>query len=425
LKREIEEYITSNWGSLGSGGQAPLRMSSLVISQPHGRDYDKGKMTHIVFAEGDEAPALVAKYCKSRAYEHSLKREVDASGGLEKMGLKGYAPEVAGTAEVDGREVLFLRPVQGMAISLQIRELAFREGWDSPELMSLVRDYFGLAAEYLVKLGSSDGDGIVVTNETLRDKVEPVISRYMNGLGIDGQERRSCEETLGVFEQLIGKKIRPRIVHGDFIPSNLFLAEGKKHLVAIDWEFASPVGLYSLDALRFLYYCYEDIAGAVIREEDHDAHFMETFVRRGNWYGELAFDFAVSVLGEFGLDYGGYKRLFAFSLMHEYGLQSDMARFPDIHRTASTRRRVNYLAGFGETGLTGHASNKIANEEENQSMEQRLDSLAERVDRLEETISSVADTARRTELQLARVQGSLPWRIYSKLAEVARRFLVR
>nr|MDA8161505.1 hypothetical protein [Desulfobacteraceae bacterium] len=360
MQKAIQRYVLSKWGELVPGLPVPMALTTLQISQGHAKENRFGRVVHMLFCENSSTPVMVAKFCKDRVYENSLKSEAELFKKLVNSGIIGNIPRCLDVSTINGRMVIFEEAAPGTPFSVLAKNVYYRLGINA--FKKTVLEHMDKASEFLIFLREAtktDGSGGV------QDEIGRVISRYAGNKTLTGTEGYCMHGLARTVEGIIGKISSASMVHMDFIPANIFLSENGQ-IKVIDWEFASESRLCFLDTMRFIYYYYNILREMGVAGEDG---FYETFISRSNWFSSLAFEFAAKVDGEIINCYEDFRTLFAFFLVFETGLQCEVS---------ATWRGI-YFEPFRELiyNLTGFSPLKEL-EDKNRTITEKDNSIADR-----------------------------------------------
>jgi len=331
----------------------PKSLSTLQISQSHGKKYSFGRIVHLLFEEGSDRPALVAKFCKDAVYEKSIKNEAGLLKELEGAGVGVNVPKMLGTASIGGKLVLFEEAATGMPASVLAQNVYYRVG--KSEFKKIASEHMLRAAGFLKTLRADTNSEEKAKGGSLWAEMEQVISNYSNRIKLDVLEEYAIHGCFHAAERLMGEKSDITIIHTDFIPANVFISDDGG-LKVIDWEFAAPGRLGFLDTMRFIYYYYALLES--LGEFGADG-FHDTFIRQSNWFFDVALEFAKDIEGNVVRDGHDFRTLLTCFLVFEAGLQMDVTGPLGVDYTKSIRDCINNLTGFS-------------------SLKERMDLVAER-----------------------------------------------
>ncbi len=373
MQKAIQRYVMSKWEEFMPGIPAPGALTTLQISQGHGKENRFGRVVHLLFCEDSVIPLIVARFCKDRGYEDSLKSEAEF---LEKLGnskISESIPRFLCDTMINGKLVIFEEAAPGTPFSVLAKNVYHRFGNDA--FKKTVAEHMDKASAFLISLRETTRAD---RNGGIQVEIGRVISKYAGTVTLTGTEGYCIHGLARTVEDIIGKSSSASLAHMDFIPANIFLSENGQ-IKVIDWEFASESRLCFLDTMRFIYYYYNILQELGVAGEDG---FYETFISRSNWFSALAFEFAAKVEGEIINCSDDFRTLFAFFLVFEVGLQCEV----------STIWRDIYFEPFLELiyNLTGFSSLKEL-EDKNRIITEKDKSIADRDNIIAEKDNAIAE----------------------------------
>lgn len=336
MQKSIQRYVLSNWDKIFPGEQAPQTLSTLQISQSHEKEHRYGRVVHLLFEDNSDTPVMAAKFCKDSRYEGSLERESVFIRELESSAIKDNVPKVLDTHIINGKLVVFEEAAPGTPFSVLAKNAYYSLNGDA--FKEIVKGHMNMASTFLTSLREATRND----SSNPWTEIDDVVSDYSRRLELSGNEKYLVYGLARAVEEIIGDNSPTTLVHTDFITSNVFLSlDGK--IKAIDWEFASKRHLGFLDTMRFIYHYYiilKDL-GAL-----GDDSFHETFIKRSNWFSSLSLEFAENVEGKILGDAANFRTLFAFFLIFDLCLQSEVNMIWNVLYKEYHRELINNFIGF-------------------------------------------------------------------------------
>jgi len=339
MLKTIQQHVLNDWERLFPSLKRPDAIHTLQVSQSHRKDFSKGRIVHLLFADGADQPFAAARFCRDRAYEGSLEREASIRRGLTSGGLMECVPAVLDMPVLGGKLVMIETAAEGVPMSVTVEGGCCRLGMDA--LRELAGRHFGIAAKFMGALKAGTRPEAGTDDGKPWDEIGPVITKYVNLFGVSGVEEYSAFGLGQAAARLLGDGSGACLVHMDFTPSNMMLAEDGG-LKVIDWEFSRRGRLGFLDPMRFIYYYYSILKGQGVFGKDA---FFETFLKPGNWFTSLAMGFAAEVEGPALKDEDAFRTLLGVFLIYEASLQTEVAGGVDVINTKPERDMVNLISG--------------------------------------------------------------------------------
>jgi aminoglycoside phosphotransferase (APT) family kinase protein len=202
------------------------------------------KMTILLFTPGAAHPLYVAKTPTTDAAARSVEREADRLAEVSRLGLgplRGTVPEVVGMVEHLGRPVLVTTALPGRSM------LAAYHSWRHTARPATVADDFAVAGAWLAAMQQRTASGETSAADMLRGVAAAIRRRFGGQPGTEA----SLTDLAALRARLAGHRTAPTLVHGDFWPGNLLIADGQVRGV-IDWEAARTSDLPTRDPARFV-----------------------------------------------------------------------------------------------------------------------------------------------------------------------------
>jgi aminoglycoside phosphotransferase len=281
-----------------------------LIDDAHGRVVclamskdPNAKVTVLLFRPGEDLPEYVAKVPTTDAAVRSIQLE---AGRLTRIGrwklgpLEATIPRVVGMAEHQGRPVLVTTALPGRVM------LAAYHTWRHTARPAAVQADFDAAGQWLAELHlrTSRGDSDL---GSILDGADTAIARRF---GDDPDTAADLYQISALRDRLAGHQVSQVVVHGDFWPGNLLMADGRVCGV-IDWESAQPDGLPTRDLARFVitFSLYLDrhtksgrqVAGHPGLRSGQWGAGLEYAINGTGWYPELARRFVADGLERLGV----------------------------------------------------------------------------------------------------------------------------
>lgn len=321
---KIHSLIIDNWEAFFHS--PPSRLRTLQISGTPGKVFEKGRIKHLLFADGDVEPCLLAVFCRSRRYEESLRREHEFCKAFRNDSRSGFlVPEGTFVPELDGGRVLIQRAFRGKSLSWHLADACLAPAGDEKALKSKVDSHFRLALASLRSLHRPD---LRIPGADSRDRVLERIRRVLEALGESTAKRftRAVKETLTLYE---GQPNVP--IHGDFTPWNILLSDAgvdSSRPALIDWELGGFHPLTILDYARFAYYYITDLERFGALGCDRRDGIRRIFVSGDHWLSGVVSNFLGLGLAELGQDPLPLSSLMQFMLLHDAALQMEYSAKP-------------------------------------------------------------------------------------------------
>jgi aminoglycoside phosphotransferase (APT) family kinase protein len=261
------------------------------------------KVTVLLFRAGEDLPGYVAKVPTTDAAVHSVLREAGSLahvGGLELGPVADTIPRIVSMADHCGRPVLVTTALPGQLM------LAAYHTWRHTARPAAVRADFGAAGQWLAELQRRTARGSSELADALGTAAVVIAERY----GAEPGLASDLDELAALRGRLAGHDVPQVVVHGDFWPGNLLMADGAVRGV-IDWECARPDGLPTRDLARFMisYSLYLDrhtrtgrpVAGHPGLRAGQWGSGLEYAVNGTGWYPELARRFVTDGMRRLGV----------------------------------------------------------------------------------------------------------------------------
>jgi hypothetical protein len=201
------------------------------------------KLTILLFPPGTGRPAYVAKVPTTEAAARSVEREAARLTDLAACELGAASttvPRVVARLEHFGRPVMVTTALPGRSM------LAGYHSWRHTARLASVAADLAAAGAWLSRLHSATASGSCRMEALLDGVAEAIRVRFgaRHGTAADV----ACVE--GLRRRLAGFSAPTSVVHGDFWPGNLLVADGRVSGV-IDWEMARLNGPAPRDLARF------------------------------------------------------------------------------------------------------------------------------------------------------------------------------
>jgi serine/threonine protein kinase len=402
MQKTIQEYVVKNWEKLGLPGVVPGRISTLQISRSHGKEYRWGRIAHLLFTEGSSSPAVAAMFCRDKTCEESFERESGILKELARHDFGGNLPRLLDMPRLAGRLVMLQEAAAGMPMSTVAGNARYR--LDDTGLRDLVSGHFTRAAAFLKALQGMTPSKPPATDSPAKE-LDSIASMYCGMLKAKGAEEYIVYGLARAAGAVLEKRARACVVHGDFVPSNIFLDDGGG-LKVIDWEFSKTSHLGFLDAMRFIFYYFD-----VLREHGVftvDGYY-DTFTKRNTWFFDIAMNFINEV--DAGLVEGDddFGTLFGIFLLHDAVLQVDVSGGAEYCDLGLSREMINQLTGL-------HSLKERENLKENiKKLNARIISMSVETG---SHISELNDMVGRYKIELDSVHNSKSWRLTRPLRAV-------
>jgi aminoglycoside phosphotransferase len=215
------------------------RVACLAMSKDQ-----NAKVTVLLFPGGQDRPGYVAKVPTTRSAARRVEREAEMLSDPELRGLgpiSATIPRAIMTVEHGGRQVMVTTGLPGRSM------LAEYHSWRHTARASAVEADFAAAGLWLAELHrrTAKGDGDLAS---MLDGAIPEIARRY---GDDRATAADLHRLAGIRDRLAGHRVARAMLHGDFWPGNLLMADGRVCGV-IDWESARRDGLPTHDLAHFV-----------------------------------------------------------------------------------------------------------------------------------------------------------------------------
>ena len=267
------------------------------------------KVTVLLFRPGEDLPGYVAKVPTTDAAVRRIQLE---AGRLTRIArrelgpLEATIPRVVTMAEHLGRPVLVTTALPGRVM------LAAYHTWRHTARPAAVRSDFDAAGRWLAELHLRTSRG----GSDLASMLDGTAAAIARRFGEHPGTAADLDRLSGIRDRLAGHPVSQVVVHGDFWPGNLLLADGRIRGV-VDWESAQPDGPPTRDLARFVitFSLYLDrhtrpgrrVAGHPgLRAARWGAGLEYAMDGRG-WYPELARRFVAEGLQRLGVPAGCWR----------------------------------------------------------------------------------------------------------------------
>ncbi|MEM4297365.1 MAG: hypothetical protein QW815_03235, partial [Nitrososphaerota archaeon] len=259
--RKIRQYIADHPDLFGS----PINsedLRAILFSRQGFRRAGRQRLTWMVFHKGESAPLVVVRHYASSRWndliitEHKLCSDLwtDMGGQL--------IPQPLAIAEIGGVFCFFERGIDGIPLST---ELGRRSALVSNhvQLLPLVEDHLSLAYNCINRLN------MLSRSSEKADLKRDIYSIYIQSRyfldRISPDDSLLLDASFALLHRIIEVEIesRWRIIHRDFVPSNILRSSRGTFLV--DWEYHEASTLWILEPLKFVYWYLVDLAKYVYK----------------------------------------------------------------------------------------------------------------------------------------------------------------
>jgi len=305
---EIEKVILAAPRIFFPRRGAPRALATLLVKGSLGQN--AGRVTFLIFRDGDPEPSLAAKIARDPSGESLLDAE---AAGLRFLADK-ISPEVGRAApkllyqgNCGAAAFVAEEAVAGIPLGAEMTEtLFFRERRASARLIEASSWLGRLAAESRRPAGGTKGAVRTAEIFKARYPLDDAADRFLDGLGTDLEGLdREC----------------PRVfIHGDFSHMNIYFGRGGMRV--IDWAESRDGGM----PLHDLFFLLTSSVFGQGAEEDGTrrlANFSSLFFLDGG-RGELARSAVDKYLESLKLDRGMLKPLLALFLMERANIEYEV-----------------------------------------------------------------------------------------------------
>lgn len=317
LKVSITDYMQENWQIFSQ--RRPSYMESLQISGREGKYFEKGRLIHVIFANGEKEPSHCAVFCRSKDYESSLQKEYDIyTNSILKGNLAFEIPEGTCLTEINNYKILFRKMWKGESITFSLANICCSPDMLESVLLDIVNTDFNVALECLMSLHKS-------TERKSSDVSFTIDSVSLNTMQIYGNKMGSKAESLRAVITALYRDKPNCLIHGDFTPSNVLRLKEDDctHKVGvIDWELSTITSLTILDYGRFCYYYIIELCNCNIFNESVEVILNRIFVKRDHMLSPVIWKFLEQGLADIIHNQRDINSLMQFMLFHDAVLQN-------------------------------------------------------------------------------------------------------
>jgi aminoglycoside phosphotransferase (APT) family kinase protein len=261
------------------------------------------KVTVLLFRPGEDLPGYVAKVPTTDIAVRRIQLE---AGRLTRIARRGLGPlevtipRIVTMAEHHERPVLVTTALPGRVM------LAAYHTWRHTARQGVVQADFDAAGQWLAELHLRTSRGDSDLGSMLDGTAAAIARRFSDDPGTAAD----LDQLAALRDRLAGHRVSQVVVHGDFWPGNLLIADGRVCGV-IDWESAQPDGLPTRDLARFVitFSLYLDrhtkpgrhVAGHRGLRSGTWGAGLEYAIDGAGWYPELARRFVADGLRRLGI----------------------------------------------------------------------------------------------------------------------------
>ncbi|GEM_PF-6404642 len=244
---QIKKYLQENWE--GYFPVKPQSIQLLLLANPQGKKITHGKITVLIFIDGNEEPEIVGKFLRTPQLENE--KLTNEQHWLRELHTWGYSSKPLGNVVINDRTVTFEKFVPGISLKLKIqKKINLFRMKDISAILNDIELDFTKIARLLNELKN-----VKVTDRkngySYIDKTFQNATSLLNILNLTESEKLFFNNLLIRIEE----NNEPRtFVHFDFTPSNII--EHSNKLFLIDLEFSQMSSFAFLDAYRFVYYYF-------------------------------------------------------------------------------------------------------------------------------------------------------------------------
>lgn len=244
----LSRYIYSNWKKFPSLKKVPENVEFLGVTG----SIEGGTTTFLLFADSIKFPFAVARSVRHPSFKEDLEREWDMLGLLKNTSLQDSVPSPIFYEVFAGIPTLGESVLQGVPMQV-------KSGSDGVPKIPLTKNHFQKALDWIVALHQETERPS--GTEVSQSQITKTIERCGEIFSLSSKERSLLSEIIEVNALLPHLK-RSFIVHGDFVPHNIFLTKNASSptppqpaLRVIDWIWAkrSPFGCFDMFSFGLVY----------------------------------------------------------------------------------------------------------------------------------------------------------------------------
>lgn len=299
------------------------------------------KVSVLLFGPGEDLPRYVAKVPTTDAAVRRIQLEAGSLTRIRRRGLgplEATIPRIVTMAEHQGRPVLVTTALPGRVM------LAAYHTWRHTARPAAVQADFDAAGQWLAELQRRTSRG----GSDLASMLDGTAAVVARRFGDDPGTAADLDQLSAVRDRLAGHQVSQVVVHGDFWPGNMLMADGRVCGV-IDWEAAQPDGVPTRDLARFVitYSLYLDrhtrpghhVAGHPGLRAARWGAGLEYAMNGTGWYPELARRFVTDGLERLGVPAGCWRDVLLAEIAYIAG-EADHPDFAQNHVLLFRRLRL-------------------------------------------------------------------------------------
>ena len=306
----IEKYILTHWQELFSteGVKKPQKLNYLLLQRyQEPRPYETQRIVILFFIKNSCTPLICAKLCKDKNYESSLEHEFNILNEVYGQLTFPYQfPIPIKLAEINGSKVLFATAVHGMSLQTDLYNIWNTFGKD--KIQETIKNHFELVGDFIKYFYqfNIEGDDIY-PRDYVHNLIKPVIDNYLNltnqhiNINLIKQQRdKFYKIVVDLINLPVKTLIKPKIIHGDLVPANIFLSDSNSTLGIIDWESAHHETYWAfLDVYDFIFNYFHICHNVCMFENKNPVNsFYDIFILKNNWFAQIINGFYFKIFNE-------------------------------------------------------------------------------------------------------------------------------
>ncbi len=279
----IINYVLKNWENFTE--KKPETLTFMQVSASHGKRFEKGKISILLFKDEERVPFLVAKFYRDKSYEHSLINEYKC---LQDISSLGVAPQPKAQTVINEKLIIFEEFCKGKALDIQLQDIVNSCGqYCEKDLETQIKDHFEAAAKVISVLSTRQE---LVSSGQLKREISDVLRKYFSSFPCEPFEIDMLRGQAFYVLEYTNDMVMQRRVNFDFIPNNIIL-EHENNPRVIDWEFSSKSTMGFLEPLRFAHYYLLKLSDLGVIKSSNYCELLERVLSSQHWLSPILLSF--------------------------------------------------------------------------------------------------------------------------------------
>ena len=270
---KIREYIVAHPEILGHP-TALEDLQAMLFSRQGFRRAERNRLTWLIFRRGESTPLTAVRHYANPRWNDQLTSEYELCSQLWRALRNELVPQPLALVQFEQSLCFFERGVEGLPLSVELARRAALIS-DPAQLLPLVEEHVTLAHNCLNKLNALSTHASKTELETGVHAIYIRCRTFFEQVSAD--DTMLLDAGLAILSRCINSlEPRKRVIHRDFVPSNVL--RGPDSFWLVDWEFHEESVLWFLEPLKFVYWYLVELARWVYRTEHWQ--LFETYLRR-------------------------------------------------------------------------------------------------------------------------------------------------